>query len=1113
MKMMSANKRIAYERVATDDLGGGACSLLNVVLMVSFVFIMGCGSGSEPVAETANANAAGGETSETPEPDESDEESVPTEAVNDSVQMAIISDVDRQPFVSQTRRLIEAMDFAGTPFTEGEVAALNEAFAADDDATAIEGLQRVLNARSLIDVHINPEARVKLHQGECEARLQQQGWKTFLVRVHNEPRVSARLAVNSRNSQPTMDFAREGTISATDVEERWMKLEMVDRKPMNPRLSGLPVEYRIMSIFSRDAGTREGHIAFDIGHGTQDIGFRNDLHVLFECEPGVRVTFEIRDHDDTPTTCSLVIQDDAGQLYPLPARRSAPDFFFQEQIYRAHGESVMLPAGHYKITYGRGPEYLRETISTDIPESDSHAVGIQLTRWIDPESKGWISGDHHIHASGCAHYQSPDVGVTPPVMLRHIEGEGLNIGNVLTWGPGWEYQKQNFCGLPDGVSTDRNVIRYDVEVSQFPSDHTGHLCLLGLKEDDYPGTNSKEDWPSWGLPIVQWAKSQGAITGVAHSGWGLDVFPEQRVPNYVIPPMNGIGAQEFLIHAAHDAVDFISTVDTPYVWELNIWYHMMNCGFDIKASGETDFPCIYGDRVGLGRSYVKTDRTEKLDYRDWLQGVNAGRSYVSDGFSHLMDFKVNQAEPGGSVLELDEPQTVRVEATVAAWLDEEPRTVLQGSDKWDTQVTRELVKSNRRQIPIRELPYTSKPYWHAERARIGDTRKVAVELIMNGQVVDQVEITADGSEVPVAFDVSVDRSSWLALRILAASHTNPVVVEVGNEPVRASRLSAEWCRDSIDQVWIEKAMNIRAEERSAAREAYDRARKIYETIAEKSFDDTATLQGEDAARRQKQHRDIKEDADLLEFAMDQNDGDFGAVKFDRVMRGFAGEIDLGMRVEPESATIRYTLDGSRVTSDSPAYEGPAHLDRTVTVQARGFIDDKPCTKLVKATFTHFSPEDYGANVSPGETQQGLKYRYFQGDFMRLEHVADDSLISEFIAPNFTLDVRERDLYFALKFSGFIEIPKDGLYVFTTNSNDGSRMFIDDKLVVDNDGPHGMRPSSGTVALKAGLHPVRVDYYNTGGSWGLEVTWQGPDFEEQPIPDDVLRRPPLAAAQK
>jgi len=1038
------------------------------------------------------------------------------EAVSTRDPLKIVREVDRQPFVSQTRRLIEAMDFVGSPFSEADVDALKGAMALEDDEKAIEAIQRILNARTLIDVHINPEARVKLDRGECDAMLQQQGWRAFLVRVHNEPRVTARLAVSSKNSQPTMDFAREGTISPEQVEQRWMKVEMVDRKPMNPRLSGLPLEYRILTVFSRDAGDREGHIAFDIGHGTQDIGFRNDLHLLFHCEPAVKVIFHIKDHDGTPTTGSLVIQDQRGQLYPLPARRVAPDFFFQEQIYRASGESVMLPAGQYEIVYGRGPEYLRETKDLEVPRTEMHDVELQLTRWINPAAKGWISGDHHIHAAGCSHYQSPGIGVPPSVMMRHIEGEGLNIGNVLTWGPGWYHQKKNFSGIADEISTDRNVIRYDVEVSQFPSDHTGHLCLLGLSEDDYPGTTEKTDWPSWGLPILQWAKSQGAITGVAHSGWGLDVSPEARLPNYVIPPMNGIGAQEFLVHAVHNAVDFISTVDTPYVWELNMWYHMLNCGFEIKASGETDFPCIYSERVGLGRSYVKLDNTTKLNYPDWVQGVKVGRSYVSDGFSHLMDFTVNQVAPGGeegSLLKLEGPKKVHVAATVAAWLDEKPRTVFLGAVSWDTLVKGEMLSKNREQIPIRDLPYTAKPYWHLERARVGETRNVAVELIVNGQPVDRVEIIADGSEVPVSFDVEIERSSWVALRILAASHTNPVTVEVNKQPIRVSKLSAQWCLDSLDQVWLEKARNIRSEERPAAREAYGVARDLYEKIVEESYDDTATLVGDDAALRQRQHFDIKENVDMMEFAMKHNNGEFGKVIFDRTVRGFTDEIDLRLSVEPAAATIHFTTDGSRVMESSPTYEGPIKLSKTVTISARGFIEGKACTNLATATYTKFSPEDYGVNVKPGETQQGLNFRYYHGDYLQLDEVKESALISEYISSNFSLDVRERDLYYVLKFSGFIEIPTEGIYTFGTNSNDGSRLFIDDTLVVDNDGPHSMRPLTGIIPLKAGLHPIQVDYYNSGGSWGLEVTWQGPDIEQQAIPDAVLRRKPLSEVEK
>ena len=78
------------------------------------------------------------------------------------------------------------------------------------------------------------------------------------------------------------------------------------------------------------------------------------------------------------------------------------------------------------------------------------------------------------------------------------------------------------------------------------------------------------------------------------------------LPTYDMPAFDGIGANEYIVDVTHDACDFISAVDTPIVWELNIWYHTLNCGFTTRISGETDFPCIYGERVGLGRGYVKT---------------------------------------------------------------------------------------------------------------------------------------------------------------------------------------------------------------------------------------------------------------------------------------------------------------------------------------------------------------------------------------------------------------------------------------------------------------------------------------------------------------------------
>src|SRR5437667_12224721 len=111
-----------------------------------------------------------------------------------------------------------------------------------------------------------------------------------------------------------------------------------------------------------------------------------------------------------------------------------------------------------------------------------------------------------------------------------------------------------------------------------------------------------------------------------------------------MPPFDGIGANEYVVSVAEGLPDVISTMDTPYAWELNIWYHTLNVGYRTRISGETDFPCIYGDRVGLGRSYVR--QTHKLDYRDWVDRIRQGRNYISDGKSPLIHLKVNGVERG-----------------------------------------------------------------------------------------------------------------------------------------------------------------------------------------------------------------------------------------------------------------------------------------------------------------------------------------------------------------------------------------------------------------------------------------------------------------------------------
>ena len=71
-------------------------------------------------------------------------------------------------------------------------------------------------------------------------------------------------------------------------------------------------------------------------------------------------------------------------------------------------------------------------------------------------------------------------------------------------------------------------MRYDIEVSGFPSSHAGHVVLLNLREDDYPGTTQIEEWPSWTLPVFKWAKSQMRLLGMRTRAGDWNPFPNRN---------------------------------------------------------------------------------------------------------------------------------------------------------------------------------------------------------------------------------------------------------------------------------------------------------------------------------------------------------------------------------------------------------------------------------------------------------------------------------------------------------------------------------------------------------------------------------------------------------
>jgi hypothetical protein len=288
------------------------------------------------------------------------------------------------------------------------------------------------------------------------------------------------------------------------------------------------------------------------------------------------------------------------------------------------------------------------------------------------------------------------------------------------------------------------------------------------------------------------------------------------LPNLAIPEMNGVGAMEVVVSVPEGVCDFMSAMDTPRIAEWNMWYHLLNCGFPLKISGETDFPCMSGLRVGQGRVYVYLGNVPAVKFDDWCKALASGQSYVSDGFAHALEFTVG-GKRSGDWLELAQPATINVDARVA-FAAKTPLAVAHGG----------IVPAGGRRLvgdtvnlhgPRRDGEFTSK------------NEHRLVELVVNGRAVAKIEVPADDQVHELHFRVPIERSCWVALRQFPQMHTNPVEVRLGGRPIRAARPSALWCMEVVEQLWRPRSRSIASAERDAARMAFDRAVETYRRTA------------------------------------------------------------------------------------------------------------------------------------------------------------------------------------------------------------------------------------------------------------------------------------------
>jgi alpha-L-fucosidase len=153
------------------------------------------------------------------------------------------------------------------------------------------------------------------------------------------------------------------------------------------------------------------------------------------------------------------------------------------------------------------------------------------------------------------------------------------------------------------------------------------------------------------------------------------------------------------------------------------------------------------------------------------------------------------------------------------------------------------------------------------------------------------------------------------------------------------------------------------------------------------------------------------------------------------------------------------------------------LTETTVLSARCFRDGKPVSAAAQQLFTKVKPRS-ASDIK--DLSSGLR-----------------------LVANFDFSPRNQVEYFGFEYSGYIDIPQNGIYAFYTDSDDGSQLFIGEELVVDNDGLHGMREEQGVIPLEKGYHSIRVTFFEKTGGDDLIISIQGPGIEKQAIPKNMF----------
>ncbi len=221
---------------------------------------------------------------------------------------------------------------------------------------------------------------------------------------------------------------------------------------------------------------------------------------------------------------------------------------------------------------------------------------------------------------------------------------------------------------------------------------------------------------------------------------------------------------------------------------------------------------------------------------------------------------------------------------------------------------------------------------------------------------------------------------------------------------------------------------------------------------------------------------------------------YSNLKIEPEQSEFLDQLDLSFYYPFSKTEIRYTLDGSTPDKNAPLYEESMLINESTPLQARVFraglagpVLSMPFKKVTPVKSTKVS-----------KPKKGLQFQYYEGEWKKLPDFDALEIVKEGVATDFDVEeiAGEREDHFGIRYSGYIKVSEEGMYTFSLRSDDGARLIIAGQNVVENDGSQSTSRNEGNIALKAGYHPIEIQYFEDFLGEVLEIHYSLSEQEKR-----------------